>query len=632
MKKQIILLLIMLLPMVASAVNAEADKAKIFEVNNHDKKLSPYTGMNREHWKQAAEYLLSTAFQYVDNIKDPFDLPKQEGKSYPRNEGDIPTARMEELCRTMFLAGPLLKENPDLTLNGIRVGDYYRYQITSFLDPKSPIYVPVKKGRGHGGQKLVELGGLAVSLLMAPDVFWHPLPKDTRDKLAEVFKGYAEGGTIDMNWRFFNQCLLSFLHREGYQVNQEYLQKLTHDNLNAYVGDGWYHDSPLFDYYSMWAFQMYGPLWAESYGKKYYPDEAKQFMSNLADITKQYPYMFGRDGKLQMWGRSITYRMGAAVPLALTGLLQSPDIDYGWMRRICSGAILQFLQNPDFIAADGLPNLGFYDHFENCLQHYSCRGSVFWMAKLFLALYMPADNPFWTTRETEGAWTKMKKKSPYNVYSERTKILVSDHAELGMAEFRNVFTRNSGFYYGLENYNRLAYNSALPWQADGRHGEVAMSYVVEGQNGKWLQINSYNGAGLNADGLFCRTAEMENDKSVTIHMAEKVTANGVLRADTVKTNGPRNVRMGFYALPELDRPVAVTETKVKGKKAITIDNGQYALTTVLAEGWDAIEVVRCHDLHPEADNSVVVNLKATVDGQKLLKSQLIMKKSKRGKR
>ncbi|MBR2017901.1 MAG: DUF2264 domain-containing protein [Prevotella sp.] len=632
MKKQIILLLIMLLPMAASAADAEADKTKIFEVNNPDKKLSPYTGMSREHWKQAAEYLLSTAFKYVDNIKDPFDLPKQEGKSYPRNEGDIPTARMEELCRTMFLAGPLLKENPDLTLNGIRVADYYRYQITLFLDPKSLIYVPVKKGRGHGGQKLVELGGLAVSLLMAPDVFWHPLPKDTRDKLAEVFKTYAEGGTIDMNWRFFNQCLLSFLHREGYQVNLKYLEKLTQENLNAYVGDGWYHDSPLFDYYSMWAFQMYGPLWAESYGKKFNPDEAKQFMSNLADITKQYPYMFGRDGKLQMWGRSITYRMGAAVPLALTGLLQSPDIDYGWMRRICSGAILQFLQNPDFIAADGLPNLGFYDHFENCLQHYSCRGSVFWMAKLFLALYMPADNPFWTTRETEGAWAKMKKKSPYNVYSERTKILVSDHAELGMAEFRNVFTRNSGFYYGLENYNRLAYNSALPWQADGRHGEVAMSYVVEGQNGKWLQINSYKGAGLNADGLFCRTAEMENDKSVTIHMAEKVTANGVLRADTVKTSGPRNVRMGFYALPELDMPIVATETKVKGKKAITIDNGQYALTTVLADGWDAIEVVRCRDLHPEADNSVVVNLKATADGQKLLKSQLIMKKSKRGKR
>ena len=507
--------------------------------------------------------------------------------------------------------------------------DYYRYQIASFLDPQSPVYVPEKKGRGHGGQKLVELGGLAVSLLMAPEVFWHPLPQDTRDKLAAVFKTYAEGGTIDMNWRFFNQCLLSFLHKEGYQVNTKYLEELMRANLKAYVGDGWYHDSPLFDYYSMWAFQMYGPLWAESFGKKYYPAEAEQYMKNLSDITKQYPYMFGRDGKIQMWGRSITYRMGAAIPLALTGMLNSSDIDYGWMRRICSGAILQFLQNPNFIAEDGLPNLGFYDHFEDCLQHYSCRGSVFWMAKLFLALYMPADNPFWTTRETEGAWAKMKKKAPHNVYSEKTKILISDHAALGMAEFRNVFTRNSGFYYGLENYNRLAYNSSLPWQTDGKNGEVAMSYVAEGADGKWLKINSYNGEGLNDAGWFCRTAEMENDKSVTIDLTEKVTANGVVRADIVKTNAPRKIRMGFYALPELDMPIVTKETKVDGKKAITIDNGHYALTTVLADGWGGIEVVRCKDLHPEADNSVVVNLTATVNGQKELKSQLIMKKSKR---
>ena len=602
---------------------------RTFEVTNPDTKLSPYTGMNREHWKQAAEYLLNTAFQYVNDVKDPFNLPKQPGKTYPHNEGGVPTARMEALCRTMFLAGPLLKENPDLTLHGIKVGDYYRYQIASFLSPDSPIFLPEKRGGGNGGQKLVELGGLAVSLLMAPEVFWHPLPQETRDRLAAVFKTYAEGETIDMNWRFFNQCLLSFLRKEGYEVNMKYMEDLLHANLKAYVADGWYHDSPLFDYYSMWAFQMYGPLWAESFGREYYPAEAEQFMNHLSEIPKQYPYMFGRDGKMQMWGRSITYRMGAAIPLALTGLLNSKDIDYGWMRRICSGAILQFLQNPDFIADDGLPNLGFYGHFENCLQHYSCRGSVFWMAKIFLALYMPADNPFWTQRETEGAWTKMKKNVPHHVYSKETKILVSDLAKLGMAEFRNVFTRNRGFYYGLENYNRLAYNSSLPWQADGKHGEVAMSYVVESNDGKWLQINSYHGEGLKHDGWFCRTAEIENDATVTIGLSEKVTSDGVIRVDTIKTGGLRKVRMGFYALPEFDKPILATETKIKGNKAITIDNGKYALTTVLTEGWDDIEVVHCHNLHPEAENSAVVNLITTANGNKVLKSQLVMRKSKR---
>lgn len=92
-------------------------------------------------------------------------------------------------------------------------------------------------------------------------------------------------------------------------------------------------------------------------------------------------------------GRSITYRMGASVPLALTGLLEDPDINYGWMRRIASSTILQFLQHPDFLE-DRIPTLGFYGAFEPAIQGYSCRGSVFSMGKLFLALYLPANNPF----------------------------------------------------------------------------------------------------------------------------------------------------------------------------------------------------------------------------------------------
>ncbi|MBQ0073853.1 MAG: DUF2264 domain-containing protein [Prevotella sp.] len=609
--------------------------AKVFTIENPDKKQSPYTGMTREHWKQAAQYLLEGPFSYVNDITDPFRLPKQEGKSYPHNERDVPTSMMEAMCRTMFLAGPLLKDNPDLTLHGIRVGDYYRYQMTSFLDKKSPLYLPPHRGKGHGGQKLVELGGLAVSLLMAPEVFWNPLPKETRDSLASVFKGYAEGGTIDMNWRFFNMCLLSFLDREGYQINKTYLEELLSKNLAAYVGDGWYHDAPLFDYYSMWAFQMYGPLWAESYGKDYYPSAANQFLKNLREIPTQYPYMFGRDGKMQMWGRSITYRVGAAIPLALTGLLKDDAIDYGWMRRICSGALLQFLQNEDFMAEDNLPNLGFYGHFENCLQHYSCRGSVFWMAKIFLSLYMPKDNPYWTAVETEGSWKKMPKGTPYNIYAAKPKTLTTNYAETGMTEFRNVFTRNSGFYYGLENYNRLAYNSALLWQSDGKNGEVAMSFVTgtpsaESVNGAkdWKQINSYTGDGLKEDGWFYRTAEMEKDKSVKIEMKEKPVGCGMVREDKITATEERVVRMGFYALPQLDKPITEkTVTLKNGMKAMIIDNGEYQVATVLLSGWEGIEPVHCEGLHPQSKQSTVVDLTAKVSGERILRSMLIMKRS-----
>jgi hypothetical protein len=119
--------------------------------------------------------------------------------------------------------------------------------------------------------------------------------------------------------------------------------------FHDYVGEGWYNDSPYYDYYSMWAFQMYGVLWSNMFGKQYYPVYAKKFMANLEDLVNTYPYMFGKNGEMIMWGRSITYRMGAVAPFPLMGLLETDKkVNYGWMRRIASGTLLQFLENPSF--------------------------------------------------------------------------------------------------------------------------------------------------------------------------------------------------------------------------------------------------------------------------------------------
>src|ERR1051325_4900277 len=115
-----------------------------------------------------------------------------------------------------------------------------------------------------------------------------------------------------------------------------------------------------------------------------------------------------------MWGRSISYRMGAVIPFPLMGLHPDASVNFGWMRRISSGALLQFLQNGDFLK-DGIPTLGFYGAFEPAVQSYSCRGSVFWMGKAFLGLLVPAASPFWTATENEGPWPKEMRKG--QVYS-----------------------------------------------------------------------------------------------------------------------------------------------------------------------------------------------------------------------
>ena len=362
-----------------------------FTIPTPNYKVSPYTGLDRQGWIDAAEYLLDGAFTYIRDIDDPMYFPKQFDKTYPNNPGQIPTAKLEGFCRTLFLAAPLLRENPDLTLNGIKVADYYRHQLLNLINPNSPSYIKHRAPNGGPSQILVEFGALAISLSTAKNVLWDPLTQAQKDELAATMLSYGNGPTIGSNWMFFNVFVISFFKEQGYEVNDWRMEDCLKKLLALYRGEGWYNDAPAYDYYSMWAFQMYGPIWAQMYGH-FYPEYAAQFMKNQADLIDNYPYMFNAEGRMNMWGRSIPYRFGAVVPLALLGYQDNADINYGWMRRIASSTLLQFLQHPALLE-DNVPTLGFYGPFEPAVQIYSCRGSVYWCGKAFLALLLPADNP-----------------------------------------------------------------------------------------------------------------------------------------------------------------------------------------------------------------------------------------------
>lgn len=135
--------------------------------------------MTREHWIQAGEYLLKGAFGYIRTLDDPMYFPKQLEKTYPKNDGQIPVAKLEGLARTLFIAAPLLKNNPDLMMNGIKVADYYRHQLASISNPESDNYIPHRKG--GPSQTLLELGSLAISMGAAREILWEPLTKVQKD-------------------------------------------------------------------------------------------------------------------------------------------------------------------------------------------------------------------------------------------------------------------------------------------------------------------------------------------------------------------------------------------------------------------------------------------------------------------
>jgi hypothetical protein len=594
-----------------TAVAPPATKLPLFEVKQPDKKLSPYTGLTRRHWQDAARYLLSGAFSYVRTLDDPMQFPKQPGKSYPRTASQVPTEKLEGLCRTLFMAAPLLKEDPSLTLNGVKVGDYYRHQLAQLVNPSSPSYIAPRAANGGPSQNLVEFGGLSVALFAAPEILWDPLPEATKKALAATMLSYGDGPTVPQNWRYFNIFILSFYKSQGYQVNEKLLEEYLQKQLTHYKGEGWYDDAPSLDYYSMWAFQMYGRLWSEYYGRQHYPQVAAQLTANFAPLKNTYPYQFGRDGSMIMWGRSITYRFAAVVPFPLMGLQPEAGTNFGWMRRIASGAMLQFLQHPDFLQ-DNIPTLGFYGSFDPAVQQYSCRGSVFWMAKAFLGLLVPADSPFWTATENEGPWSsEFKPGTVANKFEAGPNMLVTDYPNSGAAEIRNApHQPASDPYRGDENYNRLSYNSAFPWQADGPRGEVAMNYVFKNKDQKWEPLRLYTFQKYE-DGVYYRDAELETNKNIKLHLADMPLPNGILRVDQNTSTETTALRLGHYALPNLTGTIKRTTRRVKGHEAHLLDNGTYQLALVSLSGFDQVEAVDATGLHPAAKASTVLNALGT---------------------
>lgn len=616
--------------LLALQTSAQEKKKSAFEIVNPDFKQSPYTGMTRQHWLDAASYLLEGAFSVVQDLNSPMQFAKQPGRSYPRDGVHTETEKLEGLCRTLFVALPLLKEDPNYTIRGIRVADYYRHQLQRLIDPKTDSYIAPLPDKGGPSQKLVEFGGLAVSLIAAPEILWDPLPQPVKDSLAHTMLSYGQGPTIEMNWRFFNIMIMSFFKSRGYAISENYLKGLLEKSLGDYKGDGWYNDSPYYDYYSMWAFQLYGSLWAKYYGATMYPEFAAQFRSNLRDLVKSYPYQFSRDGEMIMWGRSISYRMGAAVPFALLGELEDPTVNYGWMRRIASGCLLQFVQHPDFLQ-DGIPSLGFYGAFDPAVQEYSCRGSAYWLGKFFLGLLISDDSSFWTASENLGAWEKKIPQSKvYNTYVSGAELLITDYAGIGASEIRSCnSSKTIGYYQGTENYNKLAYNSAFPWQADGKNGLVSMNYAFEIKTGEWESLRRYQFKGYKAQ-VYSRTGCLAGDSTVQIELHEKPLPQGILRCDRLHSSRPIALRLGHYALPKWNNiPIKTSERRYKGLKATIIDNGQYQLAMVPLLGWQYLEDIACEGLHPAAAESTVLSsyLNASPLSQPWLVTLQLWKKS-----
>ncbi len=576
-----------------------------FAVSDPDFNCSPLTGMTRRHWLQAGRHILDGAFQHIDGFDDPLLFPKHPGISYPREGYEKDPERrihaiFEALTRTFNLAAPLIAEDPEVRIRGIRLREYYRHHLLrAVADPGCPYYIGDGAAMDQPRQQTCELGNLALWSFLLPDVFWGTLDAGEKDAVAANMSAWAHGWTLPHNWRWFNAMMLAFLLRHGYEADEDLMLAHVDHLIVHHGGQGWYRDVS-YDYYTIHVFQLYGSLWNRFYGDTHAPARAAMIDGPFAAFLDHYPMLFDRTGRIPMYGRSILYRLGAAAGIAADALRdpgRETVLPPGLARRLASGSLLQFIGHPDFFH-NATPALGFYGPYEPALQGYSCSASPYWMFLNYACVALPESAPFWSAREEEDPWWESGAPRR-DRYLAGPGILLTQHASTSASEWRPSKAGNAD-----PNYARLSYNTAFPWAGSGPGEPVSCGLSLRriGKDEQAGPPEHIDSAGYR-DGVLYRQATFRGDHfAARVDIATATIPYGEIQVLRLRKVHETHLMAGHFALPHLrGDPPQVESREIRGRVCMTaaIPGRRVALT--LVSGWEGVEAFSPAPPHPEAE-------------------------------
>ena len=593
-----------------------------YKVENPDYKLSPHTGMNRSHWIDCAKYLIDGVFAHVESMDAPIAIPKQSEVCYPLPDEPkhrYQAAEFEGLARTLMAAAPVIAENPAGVSNGINLRDYYARQILLATDPASPRFVGyiseiVAENGGKQCQQTVEGGALVVGLMQCKQQIWDRYSDAEKNQVAALLSDYAHQITIGHNWRFFNVLMLTFLKLEGFSIDEDVLQDHLQHLMALYSGDGWYCDGPNYDFYNPWGYHFYGMLWCKWYGYDREPELAALITRRNREFMRNWPRFYSRSAKQLMWGRSLIYRFGVSAALGAHFLSDSPQLDPGFARRLASGNMLQFVTRDD-LYINNVPCLGYYGPFDPLVQFYSCAASPFWIAKIFVALSLPKDSPFWTAPENEGFWPALGSATAITQLP-APGIMVVNRGDTGTTEIYTGKVPEHAPYY-----NQLSFNTDFCYEDESAAGANPANYSIRDHAGGDFRIPLSISFNRFEDGIMFRTLNTKaagganalhnyvvNKGPEFIDLADIIIPGGVIRVDRIRLPYSNDLQLAHYALPRIDGLAAeVIETECDGCRTViaAIKDRKVAITAVT--GWNSLQsTVRGSGLNAEAQQSTVI--------------------------
>jgi Uncharacterized protein conserved in bacteria (DUF2264) len=341
-----------------------------------DRSLSPFTGWTRSHWETVADTLLRGVRPHfaADGafVHLPGGRPSSRGRA---NEG------LEGYARTFLLAA-------------------YRGE-PWFLEPyaeglrSGPDRWPRPRGRS---QAVVEAAILALALAESRELAWDRLSPAERGRLADWLGTVRVRGTRRTNWLLFPVLVHAFLRSVGAPYRQVEIERGLDALEPLHRGGGWYADGRHggVDHYAGWGFAAGLLAWCRLDGGSD-PARARLLLERVRAFLDTYRLLVGGDGSPLHHGRSLVYRFAPAAPFVLAHALGASPLTPGETRRLASGMVRRFVARGAI--RDGRLTLGWTGEFTRLAQHYSGAASPYWAARVFAALRLPPDDPFWLAPE-----------------------------------------------------------------------------------------------------------------------------------------------------------------------------------------------------------------------------------------
>jgi hypothetical protein len=263
---------------------------------------------------------------------------------------------------------------------------------------------PNREGKNYWGevndcdQRMVEMAAIALSLMLCPKEYWHPLSQKEKDALATWLNMINTHDMTHNNWLFFRVLVNLAFEKLGRKECNLSLLETDLDELEAmYVQDGWYRDKVPFDNYNPFAMQYYSLIYV-AMRKDKDRERCKRFEDRVKLFALQHIHFFTEEGPFVPYGRSLTYRFAVVSFYSACAFAGVEVLPWGVLKGIVLRNLRWWFKQPIF-DRDGFLTVGYVNPSLIIAEQYNAPGSPYWSLKTFIILALDDEHPFWKSEE-----------------------------------------------------------------------------------------------------------------------------------------------------------------------------------------------------------------------------------------